>query len=189
MPHNFKDGRFLFNYPQEILSNLSSVFQGFGIQNGTLPPFQLLSQFAYPAETESFLFCYQLFFLHSIWRLLKKAFFYLVLSVKNHPASTYFVGLCAASATHGQNPACGSTFGQWDQLQNLLFSSLRGLIWYQNQTAALVQPNCIDHSGLDVSKGYESCGERISSEQIHALFFLSLHHDIKMELARAMKSL
>lgn len=70
-----------------------------------------------------------------------------------------------------------------------LFSSLRGLIWSQNQTTALVQPNCIDLSGLDVSKGYESCGKRISSEQIHAFFFPSLHHDIKMELYRAMKSL
>lgn len=119
MPHNFIEGRFLFHYPQEILSNLSSVFQGFGIQNGTLPPLQLLSQFAYPAEPESFHFCHQLFFLHSIWRLLKKAFFYLVLSVTNHPPSTYFVGLCAASATHGQNPARGSTFGQRDQLQSL----------------------------------------------------------------------
>lgn len=113
MPHNFKEGKFLFQYPQGTLSSLFSKSLVFKMEHChhfssylSLPtllrenPSNSLTTFSSSIVSGDFY----------------KGLFDLVLSGTNHPASPYFVGLCAASATCSQNPACGSSLGQGDQL-------------------------------------------------------------------------
>lgn len=112
MPHSFREGIFLFQYPQWTLSNLCSVCQGFGVQNGTSPPFQLLSHCLPTLLRQNPSTSVSTFSSSVVFGDFYKGLFYLGLS----ETSTYFVAVHAASVTRGQNPACGLSLGQGDQL-------------------------------------------------------------------------
>lgn len=131
---------------------------------GALPPLQLLFHCLPTLLRQNPSTSLITFSSYIVFGYFHKGLFDLMLSGTSHPTSTYFMGVCAASHKMAKILPVGQALGKCISSRTCFFNSLRGVICCQNQTAALVQPNCIGLSGLDASKGYQNFRKRISSE-------------------------